>query len=474
MADQTQFRHLRQAHWDRVAIRMDGWHGWGGPYQRRLAEVYRFLVPPGLRVLELGSGRGDLLAALQPSLGVGIDLSGEMARRARSRHPGLRFVHGDVHSLPFRQSFDVIVLSDLVNDLWDVQVMLENLRCVIHPGTRVILNSYSRLWEFPLALAQRLGLAKPSLQQNWFTTDDLEGLLRLTGFETIRSWQEVLLPLGIPGLAALANRVLVRFWPLRHLALTNVTIARPLPDGRPAAPGDVSVVVPARNEAGNIPRIFQAVPASLPGCELIFVEGHSRDDSYAVIDRQIEEHPEVRAQLHRQAGEGKGDAVRLGFAQAGGDILVILDADLTVAPEDLPRFVAALASGKADLVNGVRMVYPMEREAMRYLNLVGNRLFGLAFSWLLGQKVRDTLCGTKVLWKADYERIAANRAYFGDFDPFGDFDLLFGAARLNLKIADLPIRYHRREYGETNIQRWQHGWLLLRMLVFALRRLKFV
>ena len=153
---------------------------------------------------------------------------------------------------------------------------------------------------------------------------------------------------------------------------------------------------------------------------------------------------------------------------------MILDADLTVAPEDLPRFYEVLYSGKGEFVNGVRLVYPMEKEAMRLLNLIGNKFFSLAFSWLLGQSIKDTLCGTKVLWKADYRMISANRAHFGDFDPFGDFDLLFGAARLNLKIVDLPIRYRERTYGTTNIQRWKHGWLLAKMVLFAAGRIKFV
>lgn len=210
------------------------------------------------------------------------------------------------------------------------------------------------------------------------------------------------------------------------------------------------------------------------GTELVFVEGHSIDGTYECIEREIAAHPECLCQLHRQPGVGKGDAVRLGFAQARGDILMILDADLTVPPETLPRFYAALYSGQGEFINGVRLVYPIEDQAMRFLNLVGNKFFSLAFSWLLGQSIKDTLCGTKVLWKHDYEVIAANRAAFGDFDPFGDFDLIFGAAKLDLKIVDLPIRYAARTYGETNIQRWRHGWLLLRMVLFAARRIKFV
>jgi glycosyltransferase involved in cell wall biosynthesis len=187
----------------------------------------------------------------------------------------------------------------------------------------------------------------------------------------------------------------------------------------------------------------------------------------------IAANPEKPLRFLKQRGRGKGDAVRLGFAEARGEVLLILDSDMGVAPEDMPLFVQALARGKAEFVNGSRLVYPMEGRAMRFLNLLANKCFALLFSWLLGQQVRDTLCGTKVLYRADYERIAANRAYFGDFDPFGDFDLLFGAARLNLCIRDLAIRYHARQYGSTNISRFRHGWLLLRMSAFAARKLKF-
>ncbi len=207
--------------------------------------------------------------------------------------------------------------------------------------------------------------------------------------------------------------------------------------------------------------------------ELIFVEGHSRDDTAQVIQAEIARHPEWKCQFLQQTGVGKGDAVRQGFEVACGDILMILDADLTVPPETLPRFYNALVSAKGDFINGVRLVYPMEKEAMRFFNFLGNKFFSLAFSWLIGQPIKDTLCGTKVLWKVDYDVVAANRAYFGNFDPFGDFDLLFGAARFSLKITDMPVRYAERTYGTTNIQRWKHGALLLRMVLFASRLIKF-
>jgi SAM-dependent methyltransferase len=472
------YRRERTAHWDEVARQSDQSEGWGRAYHRRLEEIYATVVSPGQRVLEIGCGRGDLLAALRPSFGLGVDLSSEMVARARQAHPSLEFQQGDAHDLStLREPFDTIILSDLINDLWDVQTVLREVRRLSTPRTRVVLNFYSRLWELPLGAAKELGLARPTLHQNWLTLDDTANLLFLADFELVRCWQEVLWPLGTPLIGPLANRYLVKLWPFKHLALSNVVVARPRPQiASPTASPQptVTVVVPARNEAGNIANAFARTPMMGGGTELIFVEGNSSDDTFATIEREIAAHPEWDSRVFKQTGRGKGDAVRLGYAHAKGDILMILDADLTMPPEDLPRFYEALVSGKAEFANGVRLVYPLEQEAMRFFNLIGNKFFSLAFSWLLGQPIKDTLCGTKVMWRADYERVAANRAYFGDFDPFGDFDLLFGAAKLGLKIVDVPIRYRERTYGETNINRWSHGLLLLRMVVFAARRIKFI
>jgi len=467
------YQYSRREHWQNVARKMTRWNGWGGPYRKRLNRVVKSLVVPGLQVLELGCGQGDLLASLNPSFGVGVDFSTGMVRQARQAHPGLHFIAADVHQLPLQGKFDVIILSDLVNDLWDVQQVFKQLRSLCKPTTRIVINTYSRVWQLPLWLAEKLSLAKPNLEQNWFTVPDLKNLLSLTGFESLRSWMEILFPVHIPLLSAFLNKTLVRFWPFTLLGVTNFLLARPEPSGQ-RQEYTVSVVVPARNEEGNIENIVARIPELGAGTEIIFVEGHSTDQTYARILEVTAAHPEKKIRVFQQPGKGKGDAVRTGFARATGDILMILDADLTVPPEDLPRFYEALASGKGDFINGVRLVYPMQENAMRPLNFIGNKLFSMAFTWLLGQPVKDTLCGTKVLWKDGYERIAANRAYFGDFDPFGDFDLLFGAARQNMKIVDLPIRYRERTYGTTNIQRWKHGWLLVRMVFFALRRLKFV
>lgn len=465
----------RQQHWDKIAQKTTWYRKWSAAYQQRLTQIYRSLIRPGLRVLEIGCGAGDLLAALEPSVGVGVDFSAKMIELAQQRHPRLRFLQADPHNLRLEEHFDIIVLSDCLNELWDVQSVLENLVASCTPETRLIFNCYNRLWELPLNIVRWLGLATPTLYQNWLTTSDTNNLLYLTGFEVIRNWAEVLLPINILVLSSFFNRYLARLWPFHQFALANFTLARLQP--QPCSqdhPPRVSVVIPARNEAGNIRAILERVPEMGGGTELVFVEGHSSDNTFETIANLLPEYSHRRAILLRQPGKGKGDAVRAGFSAATGDILMILDADLTVPPEDLPRFYNALVARKGEFINGVRLVYPMEKEAMRFFNLLGNKFFSLAFSWLLGQPVKDTLCGTKVLWKWQYQQISDNRAYFGDFDPFGDFDLLFGAAKLNFKIVDMPIRYRERVYGSTNIQRWKHGWLLLKMVVFAARRIKFI
>ena len=458
------------------AIDADRWRQRNLGYHRMLADQYRFLVPPGQRVLEVGCGDGDLLAALEPCFGVGVDLSPAMVERARHRHGSerLRFHAAAIEEIDLGEVvFDVIVMSDLVGYLYDIKAVLAGLLRHCHPRTRLVLNFHSRLWEPVFGLAEKLSLKAPRPVINWVTREDVDGLLRLAGFETVRSFARIVVPKRVPIVAPLVNRFLAPLWPFSHLCVANFVVARPLlapfpADYRPR----VSVVVPCRNEAGNIPAIVARVPDMGASTEIVFVEGGSSDDTFERCLEAQRDNPGRAIQVHRQPGTGKGDAVRFGFSQATGDVLMILDADMTVPPEDLDQFYDALVSGRVEMVNGSRLVYAMGAKAMRFLNLLGNKLFAWAFSFLLEQRVKDTLCGTKVLLREDYQRIAAGRSVFGDFDPFGDFDLLFGAARRCLKIQDLPVRYRDRTYGDTNISRFRHGLLLLRMCWVALLRLK--
>jgi SAM-dependent methyltransferase len=441
------------------------WRRRNRTYHRLVRQIFRFQVPPGSRVLEIGSGAGDLLASLEPSVGVGVDVSGRMVELARSRHPALRFERMAGERLDLGETFDYVVLSDLVPFVHDLVALLDRVRMHSHARTRVVVHSYSRLWKPVIRLAELLRLKPPKPIRNWVSPDDMRNLLELADFEVVTQTRRVLFPKQVPLLTTFLNGFLANIWPLNHLSLTYWVVGRPRP--RDAEELSVSVVCPCRNERGNVGEVIRRLPEMGRGTELIFVEGGSTDGTRDEILKQIEAHPEREIRFVAQTGKGKGDAVRAGFAEARNELLVILDGDLSVRPEDLPKFYRACAEGRGDLVNGSRLVYDVEPGAMRFLNMVGNRLFSTMLKGIMGQRVKDTLCGTKVLRRPDYERIAQGRSYFGDFDPFGDFDLLLGAARLNLKIVDLPVRYQPRVYGSTNISRWRHGVLLLRMTGFA-------
>jgi SAM-dependent methyltransferase len=462
------------AFFDRFAPEVPAWRARNSGYHDAVASVARLHIPRGARVLEIGCGDGDLLAALEPSVGVGIDLSGEMVRLAASRHPKLVFHRMPAETLELPgQTFDYVVLSDLLGYLYDIRLVLERLAAVCHPRTRIVIHWYSRLWQPVVHLLERLGWKAPLPYLNWTTVGDVRNLLTLAGFETLGHRGHVLVPVGLGPAGRWANRFLAHLPLARLFVWTNWLVARPAPRPVARAPR-VSVICPCRNERGNIAELVRRLPALGAHTELLFVEGHSSDDTLAECRRVAAGHPARDIKVMVQPGRGKGDAVRLGFARATGDLLMILDADLSVAPEDLPQFYDAAMSGIGEFVMGSRLVYTMDPKAMRFLNLLGNRFFGVLLSTLIGQPIKDTLCGTKVIWRADYERLAANRAWFGDFDPYGDFDLIFGAAKLGLRIIEVPVRYRERVYGTTNISRFADGWLLLRMSARAASRLFFV
>jgi SAM-dependent methyltransferase len=455
---------------DELAVDDARWSRRTRGYHDLITAVHQSIVQPDASVLEIGSGGGDLLAALAPARGVGIDVSPKMVELARTNHPNLTFEVGAGEDAELDETFDYVVLSDLLPFVNDLLGLFRNVKQHSHRDTRIVVHSYSQLWRPILRLLEVLRLKRRTPMRNWVAAGDVENFLQLSGLESVTTVRRILLPLKIPILSTFCNGFLANLWIIRHLCLTYWIVARVQPDAeeRPS----VSIVVPAKNEQGMIERIVNETPELGSKSELIFVEGHSNDGTADEIRRQIELHPEREIRYIEQTGRGKGDAVRLAFAQARNDVLIILDADLTVRPTALPSFIDALETGRAEFVNGSRLVYDLEPGAMRFLNILGNKWFSVVFSALLDQPVKDTLCGTKAIERRRYEQIAAGRSYFGDFDPFGDFDLLLGAARLNLKIVDLPVRYHARTYGDTKISRFRHGWLLVYMAMFAFWKLK--
>ncbi|MEM7407273.1 MAG: glycosyltransferase [Pseudomonadota bacterium] len=435
----------------------------------------RFLIPAGARVLDLGCGIGDELAALQPSHGVGVDLSEAIVEQARARHPDMTFFAADAEDPAFVATldgpFDYIVISEAIGFLDDIESTLAGLQPLCTRDTRLVVSYYSPLWEPLLTVAERLGLKMPQTAQNWLSTEDIASIMGLAGFEVVRREWRQLIPKHALYLGPLVNRYLAPIPVLRRLCLRNYLVARPIPE-TPLESPSTTIVIPCRNEKGNIEPAVQRIPPFADDIEIIFVEGGSQDGTFEEAERVRDAYPDRDIKVFKQPGKGKADAVWVGFDEARCDILMILDADLTVPPETLPKFYRALRDGKGEFINGSRLVYPLEDQSMRFLNMLANRFFAMIFSWLLNQRFTDTLCGTKVLRRTDYYRLKAGRSYFGDFDPFGDFDLIFGAAKLNLKSVDLPIRYQARTYGETQISRFRHGLLLLRMVHYAFKKLK--
>jgi glycosyltransferase involved in cell wall biosynthesis/SAM-dependent methyltransferase len=403
----------------------------GRAYRALLAHYYNLLIPPGASVLEIGCGSGELLARLRSPRKTGVDLSPRQIEAARGRLPEARF--GEL--LELEETFDVIIISDTLNLAADVQRLLERLHRLSHGDTRLLVNFQNTLWRPLLSFAGLLGLHRPQPQNSWLASSDVFNLLHLAGWAPVSRHGRILVPFHALGLGSLINRWLAPL--LQWFCLTVFFTARRV-QVQARQPLTVSVVIPARNEAGNIPAAVARTPEMGGGTELIFVEGHSRDHTWAEIQRVAAENPQRNIKILQQTGRGKGDAVRAGFAVASGDVVMILDADLTMPPEELPKFYDVIASGRAEFANGVRLVYPMDEKAMQFLNLCANKAFGLIFTWLLGQPVKDTLCGTKVLTRAHYERIAANRAYFGDFDPFGDFRRADPLPRTHLRHDEHP------------------------------------
>jgi SAM-dependent methyltransferase len=444
-------------------------------YWNSVTRYCNYFIPVNHRVLEIGCATGELLAGLDATDKTGIDFSPGMVALARKQFPDIKFEIMQAEGLHLKGPYDTIIMSNLVGVLPDLETALEQLNKIVHPGSRIIITSYNRLWEPLIRMAEWLRIKHKTPVQNWLSRQDLENILYLKGFETYRTSHSMLIPYRIPVVSWFLNRILSRLPFFNLFCLNNYLFARPEAGCGPSPEEySTSIVIPARNEAGNIEKAIQRIPSFGKHVEIIFVEGNSTDDT---MNKIMEMHQKYKnshdIKVIRQPGKGKGDAVRAGFDIATGDILLILDADLTVPPEELPRFYNALRDRRGELINGVRLVYPMEKNAMRPLNTLGNHFFSLLFSWLLERPVKDTLCGTKVMFRNDYEKLVKNRSFFGDFDPFGDFDLLFGAHKLNLKIIDLPVHYMERKYGNTNINRFRHGFILLKMSAFAAYKIKF-
>lgn len=368
----------------------------------------------------------------------------------------------------------LILLNGNINYELDFEATLNRIKKNMNRDDRIVLVAFNPYLRWLYKIATYLKLRSGPLPTTFFTRTTLDGVAKLSGFEVVRLRAAVIFPFKLFGLGVYINNILCGTPIVDKLAIVSTIILRPIITNEEIP--SVTIVIPARNEKGNIEAGLKKIPDYFTPekTEIIFVEGHSKDDTWAEILRVSEIYKTRFSSIQtlQQTGKGKIDAVRLGFSKSKNELLVILDADLTMPPELLPRFVEAYRLGLGDFINGDRLVYPMEGRAMKFLNRLGNIFFAKALSFVLQVHIGDALCGTKVLSRSDYERVVAWREKFGDFDPFGDFELLFPAAQLGFGIVNIPIQYLDRTYGSTNIQRFRDGWLLLKMTFIGFVRIR--
>lgn len=458
---------------ERVAALASRRHGWiksNSYFYSSLGKLLRHVVEAGRRVLVLRSETGELLKAVEPAVGVGMEVSAEMVAEASKFNPEFRYVEGFPDGSDFStcfgatEKFDYIIVNQ-VNDLAQVETALENIAPLCERHSRVLLYTYNSLWSPVIRLAERLNLKVHLEEQSWLSEADLANMLHLGGFELLSTYRIMLMPKYIPLVSEILNRFVAKLPLINRLCMSTVLVARKVMPPIPASSVSVSVIIPCKDERGNVEDAVRRIPELGRSTEIIFCDDKSTDGTADEVRRMQQLYPNKKIRLLEGPGICKAKNVWTGFRGATGDILLILDADLTTMPEELPRFIDTLLSGKAEFANGSRLVYPMPPAAMKATNMAGNKFFSLAFSYLLDQRVKDTLCGTKVLWRSDWDRMERFLGTWGTEDRWGDYELLFGASKLNLRIVDVPVHYQERIYGVTKMTKvFKNGLIMLRMV----------
>lgn len=432
---------------------------------------YQSLIQTQATILHIQSGTGDILSSLDPLFAVGIDTDKEIIAAARKKYPAYQFYESETYHCPVDFQFDYIILGPAAVQQNDLYHLLSQLHQWASSKTRIIIDYCTPIYTVKEQCIN-LFRAKKNHSLQLFRAKTMNHVIAIAGFQEISRGYHTFIPLAIPLVTKLLNKIIPALPVINYLCSKQYRVIRSLDQARTKELPSVSVIIPCRNEAGNIKAAVQRLPLMGSATEIIFVEGNSSDQTRAEIEQIIAASPTKNIRLIIQQGKGKADAVHAGFAQATGDIVMILDGDLTVAPEELPHFFHLLAHGNGEFINGSRLIYQAEKEAMGFLAFLANHGFAYLLSWVANQRVTDTLCGTKVLWRADYERIAAISRANNMYDPFGDFELLLGAAQLQLKIIDLPIHYKKRIYGESKINRFYEVWFLLWIVLRAAWQLR--
>jgi len=441
---------------DQVAEENDFWRKKNYYYHREIERFFKNIIPKDKNVLEIGTADGYLLDKLKPSYGVGIDISAKMIEMARKKYPRLKFIKSTIDDYNPKFKFDYIVISDLLEYTFDLYNFFNVLYKKISTDTKIIITGVNPLWEPVMRFTTRLKLRTPVQMKNFVTCKDTENILDITGYEVIQSGYRLFLPKNIPIISYLLNKIIPRISVLKDLCLVQYIIARPRQDLKIDTNISCSVIIPCHNEEGNIKECIERIPELGKYTEILIVDDGSTDGTADIVKDMQRDKTNVTL-ISYTPNKGKGHAVKTGFDAAKGEVLIILDADMAVLPEELTKFYNTLASHQAEFVNGTRMVYDMVPGAMKFINYLGNKMFGIILSFVIGQRNTDTLCGTKAFYKKDYITFKMGKCLWGDFD------LLFEAARRRLKTVEMPVHYYPRLEGTSKMKAFSHGLMLLKM-----------
>ena len=445
-------------YYNEVSDKFDFYERFNAYFYRYRRKILRRIIPPHKKILDIGCGGGDNLANLTPSRGLGLDISSHMVHLAKSRHPELEFICKDIDTYsPEEGDWEYLLAINLLLEVPDINLTLNRIHHIMSEETRLVILNHSANWEFLFRIYTFFQKWNKRINQNWLNRRDYENLFNNCGFQVIKKTKALLVPINIPILSNIINWLFHQIPFIRRFGLLDIyTLKKRIPRER-LPDFSVSVIVPCKNESENIPAIIPRMPGMGRFTEIVFVDDLSTDDTHKCMQEQKEKFPDVPVKIVDGSGLGKGAACRKGFEAATGDILMILDADLTVPPEVLPDFFEIIQAGHAEFVNGSRQVYQLEEDSMRMANCIGNGFFAYLFSFLMGFRVNDTLCGTKVFFRKHYPLILESREFFATNDVWGDFDLLFAASRHNLMYTEHPVHYFPRTYGETKMGRRLHN-----------------
>ena len=442
-------------HFDLLAKDYDGWKKKNTYYYNGIKSFLKKSVRPGAKVLEIGTATGEILAAAEPSLGVGIDISPEMIKVAKQKYPQHNFFAAAIEEFSYAEKFDYIIMADLIDHVYDIIGLLENAHRFCHAQTKIIITAINPWWEPLLSFMEKIGAKMPEGPHNFLEHRNLSKFIETIDFAINQTGYLLLFPKYLPLFSWFANSVGVRIWGINKFSFVHYMILRPLPKNETDLGFGCSVVIPCYNEEGNIEEAVRRTPKMGKYTEIIVVNDGSTDKTADKV-RVLQAEFSNLCLIDYSPNRGKGYAVKEGFNAATQEVMMILDADMSVMPEELPYFFNILNKGLCDFVNGTRLVYPMQDQAMKFLNLLGNKGFSLIMTFIAGQHLTDTLCGTKAMYKKDYRYIKLG------VDKWGDFDLLFGAAKLGHKIMEIPVHYTRRRSGESKMHAFRHGLHLLK------------